>query len=52
LEKLGTYDPLSDSDHALRLQRERIDYWLGVGAQPTNAVVRLLRRHDAQKPTP
>lgn len=51
LEKLGTYDPLTDTaDAALRLQRERIDYWLSVGAQPTNAVVRLLRRHDnAQK---
>ena len=43
LEKLGTYDPLTE-EGTLALERDRVDYWLGVGAQPTNAVKRLLRR--------
>jgi len=47
LEKLGTYNPLS-GDGTLELARDRVDYWLGVGAQPTNVVARLLRRQDKQ----
>ncbi len=49
LEKLGTYDPLA-KDSPLVLQRERIAYWVGVGAQPTDTVTRLLRRFDSKRP--
>jgi small subunit ribosomal protein S16 len=51
LEKLGTYDPLVDVDGApgrLEIKRDRVEYWLGVGAQPTDTVARILRRPDAQ----
>ena len=51
LEKLGTYDPLVEADGApgrVELKRDRVEYWLGVGAQPTNVVRRILRRVDAQ----
>jgi small subunit ribosomal protein S16 len=51
LEKLGTYDPLAKTENAsgrLDLKRDRVDYWLGVGAQPTDVVRRLIRRLDAQ----
>jgi small subunit ribosomal protein S16 len=44
LEKLGTYDPMTE-DGTLRLDQPRIEYWLGVGAQPTDAVRRLIRKH-------
>jgi small subunit ribosomal protein S16 len=44
LEKLGTYNPLLPSDHKDRvvLNEERIRYWLGNGAQPTDRVARFL----------
>lgn len=34
IELLGTYDPLQDPP-VVRLKKERVDYWLGVGAQPS-----------------
>lgn len=46
IEKVGTYDPLTEKG-TLRIERERVDYWLGVGAQPTEAVRRLIRRPEA-----
>ncbi|MGH6905478.1 MAG: 30S ribosomal protein S16, partial [Geminicoccaceae bacterium] len=44
LEKLGTYDPILPGDHPNRLvlREERIRYWLGVGAQPSDRVARFL----------
>lgn len=44
LEKLGTYDPMTE-EGTLRLDQPRIEYWLGIGAQPTDAVRRLMRKH-------
>ncbi|MEE9384739.1 MAG: 30S ribosomal protein S16 [Nannocystaceae bacterium] len=43
LEKLGTYNPLIEGGD-LTLKQDRIDYWLGVGAQPTEVLARLLRK--------
>jgi small subunit ribosomal protein S16 len=44
IEKLGTYNPMLARDHADRvtLRTERIQHWLGVGAQPTERVARFL----------
>jgi small subunit ribosomal protein S16 len=50
LEKLGTYDPLieeGDNPGRIELKRDRVEYWMSVGAQPTEVVRRLLRRLDA-----
>jgi small subunit ribosomal protein S16 len=50
LEKLGTYDPRAESEGApgrLVLHRDRVDYWLSVGARPTKIVQRLMRRLPA-----
>ena len=39
LEELGTYDPLvPETDARAILKGERIQYWLGVGAQPSDKV--------------
>ncbi len=47
IEELGSYDPLNrDSEKQLTLKRERIEYWLSVGAQPTETVRRLLERQE------
>ena len=46
LEELGTYDPmLPETDARAILKADRIDYWLGVGAQPTEKVNALIRKY-------
>ena len=44
LEKLGTYSPLlpSDAEGRVVLNEERIRYWLGTGAKPSDRVARFL----------
>lgn len=44
VERLGTYNPMVAKDHPERvtLKQERIKYWLGVGALPSDRVARLL----------
>ena len=44
LEKLGTYNPLlpKDSEERVKMNVERVQYWLGHGAQPTDRVSRFL----------
>ncbi len=46
LEELGTYDPmLPETDARAILKADRIDYWLGVGAQPTEKVNALIKKY-------
>lgn len=44
VEKLGTYNPLlaKDAEDRVVMNVERIQYWLGEGAQPTDRVSRFL----------
>jgi small subunit ribosomal protein S16 len=44
LERLGTYNPLlpSDAEGRVVLNEERIRYWLGNGARPSDRVARFL----------
>ena len=44
IEKLGTYNPLlpKDSEERVKMNMERVQYWLGHGAQPTDRVSRML----------
>jgi len=44
LEKLGTYNPLlGDSDEKrVTIDKERVEYWLSVGAKPTEKVAKFL----------
>src|SRR5665213_2458907 len=44
IEKVGSYNPMLARDHSDRitLKAERIQHWLGVGAQPTDRVVKFL----------
>ena len=44
IERLGHYNPMVPKDHPERivLKDERIKYWIGVGAQPTDRVARFL----------
>jgi small subunit ribosomal protein S16 len=44
IEKLGTYDPLlpKDNENRVKLDLERVQFWIGEGAQPTDRVSRFL----------
>ena len=43
IEFVGVYQPKEDPS-VIEVKSERAQYWLGVGAQPTEAVVALLKR--------
>jgi len=44
IEQIGTFDPMlkKDNPERVKLNEERVKHWLGVGAQPTDRVSRLL----------
>ena len=43
IEEIGKYHP-TEQPSLIEINSERAQYWLGVGAQPTEAVVALLKR--------
>ena len=46
IEELGHYDPLvRDTDARVVWDRERVDYWLSVGATPTEKVAVLIKKY-------
>ncbi|HHY02597.1 MAG TPA: 30S ribosomal protein S16 [Paracoccus sp.] len=53
LEKLGTYSPLlpKDSEDRVKINLERVQYWLGHGAQPTERVARFLEAAGVKEKT-
>ncbi|MGH1376494.1 MAG: 30S ribosomal protein S16 [Alphaproteobacteria bacterium] len=46
IEKLGTYNPLltDDNDQRVTLVEDRVKYWLGEGAQPSERVALFLAK--------
>jgi len=46
IEELGWFDPIAkDPDKQVSLKRDRIEYWLGQGAQPSDTVAELLKHN-------
>jgi small subunit ribosomal protein S16 len=43
IEQLGYYDPLRNP-HQVKLDLARIDYWLSVGAQPSDTASKLIAK--------
>lgn len=43
LEMLGTYNPV-ETANKLKLEQARYEYWLSVGAQPSDTVAALVRQ--------
>ena len=44
IERLGFFDPVGKDDQEnLRMDLERIDYWIGQGAQPSDRVKTLIK---------
>jgi len=54
LEQVGTYNPLlaKDDENRVRLVEDRVRYWLGVGAQPTDRVARMLDKAGIKERAP
>ena len=48
LEWIGTYDPRApETADKITLRVDRVQHWLGVGAQPTSTVAKLIAPHLA-----
>ena len=54
IEKLGTHNPMlnNDDENRVTLKKERIEYWLGVGAKPSTRVHRFLANVGILEPLP
>jgi small subunit ribosomal protein S16 len=49
LEELGHYDPMCrEVDARAILKGDRIDYWISVGAQPSENVVVLIKKYGSK----
>jgi small subunit ribosomal protein S16 len=45
IEDIGHYDPMvQDKSQRVTLNMERLDYWISVGAQPTEKVAVLIKK--------
>ncbi|MCB1748188.1 MAG: 30S ribosomal protein S16 [Gammaproteobacteria bacterium] len=48
LERVGFYNPLATGqEEPFRIDRERYDYWLSVGARPSERVTQLVKANTA-----
>jgi small subunit ribosomal protein S16 len=53
IEALGYYLPLMPrAQEQLKLNVERVQYWLSVGAQPSETVTSMIKRSGIAMPTP
>ena len=51
IERIGFFNPIaSGQDVRLSLNQERVQYWLGVGAQPSDRVSSLIKEYARQQP--
>jgi len=50
IEDIGTYDPMiRDKSQRVSLNMERVDYWVSVGAQPSENVQALIKKIKLNK---
>lgn len=52
IEKIGFYNPLTAEDDIqgrFRVDISRLDYWVGVGAQVSPAVAKLVKKNNPKK---
>ena len=49
IERLGFYNPIaSEQEEGLKLNRERLDYWLAQGARASERVAKLIKTEQDQ----
>jgi small subunit ribosomal protein S16 len=48
IERLGFFNPVAKGqEERLRVNKERVDYWISQGAQPSDRVAKLLKDQQA-----
>jgi len=48
IERVGFFNPrATENEQALRIDRERVEYWIGQGAQMSDRVASLLKKQAA-----
>ena len=47
LERLGFYNPMieNETEESLRIDMDRVNYWVGTGAQLSERVAKLVKTH-------
>ena len=51
IERVGFFNPIaSGKDVRLSLDQDRVQYWIGVGAQPSERVASLIKECARQQP--
>lgn len=43
IEEIGTYMPIEAEDKQVNINLDRANYWISVGAKPSNIVAKLMR---------
>jgi small subunit ribosomal protein S16 len=53
IEKVGTYNPLlkKEDENRVTFKKDRIEYWLGQGAQPTESVIKFIQAAGIKLPS-
>ena len=49
IEEIGTYQPIEKEEAQVSIDMDRAKYWIGVGAQPTDIVKKLMNRQAAKQ---
>ena len=49
IEEIGTYQPIEKEDKQVTLKEDRVQYWISVGAQPTDIVAKLMNKKGLAK---
>jgi small subunit ribosomal protein S16 len=49
IELLGTYDPVRKEDNST-IKLDRVEYWIGQGAQPSDTVRTIIRTAKSKTP--
>ena len=49
IERIGFYNPLAKGgEEPLRILQDRLTHWIGVGAQPSETVARLIKQSQSK----
>lgn len=49
IEEIGIYQPIAQEDKQIAIKEDRVKYWIGVGAQPTEIVAKIMNKKGLAK---
>ncbi len=48
VERIGFFNPIAtEQEEALRIETDRVDYWISMGAKPSERVAKLIKENVA-----